>query len=155
MAQPLIDKVENLLGDFYRSRGFTVTCGENQASLFGTTVRFDSEKYVIGISRDRGDELIDVGVKGNKDSFWPLGHLVAYLEGKRDAYSVTSLEAQAEWLKTRADQVLDEAMLKSKALRSWAAESSRRMFGQRSREPKRVANKAPEGTARKLAAPQR
>lgn len=135
MTEALIDQVERLLGDFYRLRGFTAKCAENQTSLFGTMVTLESKRFIIVISRDRGDEVIDIGVTGNRRSLRPIGHLKAFLERKQDPYSAF-IETQADWLKSQSDALLDEALLESEELEQWAQNAGRRMFGERKDLPR-------------------
>lgn len=136
MTEALNQKVERLLGDFYRKRGFAVRLEGDQCSLWAAAVYLESPAITILIARERGDELIDLGIPGNRRASWPIGHLVAYLQGKEDSYPVTDLETQAEWLLTYANKLLDPTILSSKEMNEWAVKASRRMWGQRTKPRK-------------------
>jgi hypothetical protein len=139
-SEPLIDRVERLLAPFLAGHGFTVAVGDDQANPFGAWVRLESDEFVIGVVRDRGQEWITVTSKVRTDpraprQGWPLGHIVAYLDGAPDPYPVRGLDVEAEWLTRSSRQILDSALLNSEGFRRWAVAASRRLFNRSLKSP--------------------
>src|SRR5579883_2767585 len=137
-SRPLVECVDQLLGGFISLHGFTITADGDQASEFSAYVALQGDEFVVTIVRDRGQEWIDIGTKvrrglRRRPRSWPVGHLVAYLDGSPDPYPVSDLETEAKWLKERAGELLDSELINSKDLTDWAVRASRRFWGQRLR----------------------
>jgi hypothetical protein len=138
-SEPLVERVRRFLGSFVTDRGYSVTAGDDQTNSFGAWVRLASDEFVACVIRDRGQEWITVGTKVRPKPraplrWWPLGHLVAYLDGAVDPYPLSSLEIEAEWLTRRSGEILDSTLINSEELNQWAAKASRRHFGQTPRK---------------------
>jgi hypothetical protein len=134
----LIERVARLLGPFTTDHGFSVPTGDNQANSSRGWVRLVSDEFLVDILLDRGEEWIEVGTKirpGPRKPLrrWPLGHVVAYLDGAADPYPISDLENETGWLARRADEILDSKLINSEELRRWAVRASRRSFGQKPR----------------------
>src|SRR3954470_23754047 len=130
-SEPLVEQVRRVLGGFLEDHGFDVAAGDDQANPFGAWARLESEEFVIGVVRDRGQEWFTVGSKVRPKPraprrHWPLGHIVAYLDGAAGPYPVSGLELEAGWLVRRAGEILDSTLLNSEGLRRWSVEASRR-----------------------------
>src|SRR6185437_1799398 len=114
-----------LLGPLIAERDFSVTAGGDQVNPLGAWVRLESEEFAVKIIRDRGQEWINVGTKVRPKPRAPLrcpplGHLLAYLDGDDDPCSISTLEAEAEVLTRRADEVFDSTLINSEDYRRWA-----------------------------------
>jgi hypothetical protein len=134
----LIDRVQPLADVFVRDGGFRLTADGDQCSVWGASVELRSAEFVITVVRDRGQEWITVGTTIRpkpraRFRWWPLGHVVAFLDGRADAYGLVGLDTEMGWLIDRRDEVLDVALINSEYLRRWAVRASRRLFGQRPR----------------------
>jgi hypothetical protein len=134
----LLGRVRRLLGVFVKQRGFCVTAEGDQTDSFGACVQLSSSEFVVHVIRDRGQEWITVGSKIRPKPraplrSWPLGSVVAFLDGRSDPYPVLDLATEARWLKQRASEILDSSVINSEELRTWAVRASRRMFGQRAK----------------------
>lgn len=62
MAEPLSERVERLLGMFAREQGFTIRADGDQTSEFGAVVTLESDRFVVSVVRDRGQESTWVGL---------------------------------------------------------------------------------------------
>ena len=132
----LVERVRRLLGEFIADHGFVVTAGDDQTNPFGAWARLETDEFVIGVVRDRGQEWFTAGSKVRPyprapRRHWPLGHVVAYLDGAADPYPISELEIEAGWLVRRAGEILDSRLLNSEGLRRWSVNVSRRGFGQK------------------------
>ena len=81
-------------------------------------MRLESDGFVIGVIRDRGQEWITVMAKARPRPraplrCWPLAHVVAYLDGRAEPHPIGDLEAEAGLLTRRAGEVLDATLLNS------------------------------------------
>lgn len=133
-SEPFADRVQRLLGPFAADRSFSVADTDDQPRAGRGWVRFESATLVIDAIRDRGEEWIEVMAKERPRPralrrAWPMGHVVAYLDGEAGPYPVSDLETEAGWLTRRAAEVLDPALLNSEGLNRWAVRASRRRSG--------------------------
>jgi hypothetical protein len=134
--EPLSERVRRLLGTFASDLGFSIADAGDPTDSFGAWVRLESREFVVCVIRDRDQEWTTVGTKVRPKPraplrWWPLSHVVAYLDGARDPYPLCNLETEAEWLIERATQLLDSTLINSEGLRQWAVRSSRARFGRR------------------------
>ena len=134
-SESLVERVRRSLGGFIADHGFVVTAGDDQTNPFGAWARLESDEFVIGVVRDRGQEWFTAGSKIRPKPraplrHWPLGHVVAYLDGASDPYPISELEIEAAWLVRRAGEILDSRLLNSEGLNRWSVKASRRSFGQ-------------------------
>src|SRR3954452_6458165 len=114
-TEPLIERVRRYLPGFSPQSGHSSQAGDDQANPFGAWVRLESDGFVIGVVRDRGQEWITVMVKARPRPraprrCWPLAHLLAYLDCRAEPYAIGSLEAEAGLLTRRAGEVLDATL---------------------------------------------
>ena len=134
-SEPFVERVNRSLDPFAADRGFSVTGTDDRGALAGW-VRLESATLVIDVIRDRGVEWIEVAAKERprpraRRRPWPLGHVVAYLDGEAEPYPVSGLEIEAGWLTRRAAEILDPTLLNSDDLNRWAVKASRRRSGPR------------------------
>lgn len=137
-GETLVERVKRYLGSFILRHSLSIRAEGDQLSEFGAVVRLESDEFVVDIVRDRGQEWIVVGTKVRREPHahlqsWPLGHIVAYLDGAADPYGVCDLEREANWLADREEDILDSALINSEELNHWAVQASRRLFGQNCR----------------------
>jgi hypothetical protein len=137
--EPLVERVRRFLSSFPAEQGFSITAGDDQTNSFGAWVRLESEEFVVGVVRDRGQEWITVGTKVRPKPraplrSWPLAHVVAYLDGAANPYPISDLETEANWLTRRAGETLDTTLINSEGLNRWAVRASRRLFGPQRRQ---------------------
>ena len=83
--------------------------------------------WCLRFVRDRGQEMDHGGVEGpaQAEGTAPMGgrwgHLVAYLDGWAPIPTPrSSLEAEAEWLTRRSNQLLDSTLINSDELNRWS-----------------------------------
>ncbi len=137
-AVALIDRVRPLADWLVHDFGYEVTADGDQHSTLGASVELRSAEFVVTVVRDRGQEWITVGTTVRRGPrkplrWWPLGHVVAFLDGRADVYGVVGLDTEMRWLRERWDEVVSAPVLNSEELRRWALQASRRLFGQRHR----------------------
>jgi hypothetical protein len=137
-AVALIDRVRPLADWLVRDFGLQLTADGDQCSTWGASVALRSAEFVVTVVRDRGQEWINVGTTVRPGPrkplpWWPLGHLVAYLDGRQDPFGLVGLDTEMGWLWDRRDEVLDVSLINSEDLWRWAVRASRRRFGQRPR----------------------
>lgn len=137
-AVALIDGVRPLADWLVRDFGYQVTADGDQRSIWRAGVELRSAEFVVNVVRDRGQEWITVGTTvrpGPRKPLrrWPLGHVVAFLDGRADPYGLVGMDTQMSWLLDRRGEVLSVPVLNSEELRLWAVRASRQLFGQRPR----------------------
>lgn len=134
--EPMAGRLRRLLGTFADERGLSLTAEEEQPQAGCGWVRLESADVIIDAVRDRGQEWITITAKDRPRPraprrSWPMGHLVAYLDGEAGPHPVSNFETEAGWLTRRAAEVLDPSMLNSEGLRRWSVRADQR----RSRRP--------------------
>ncbi len=138
-AVALIDRVRPLADWLVRDFGYQVKADSDQYCIWGgASVELRSAEFVVIIGRDRGQEWITVGTTvrpGPRQTlrWWPLGHVVGFLDGRAYPYGLVGLDTEMGWLRDRWDEVLSVPVINSEELRRWAVRASRRLFGQRPR----------------------
>jgi hypothetical protein len=137
-VQPLLERTRALVDAFTHDGSYLVTTDGDQSSLWNAGVELRSPKFVITIMRDRDQEWITVGTTIRRKprsplAWWPLGHIVGYLDGRPDPYGLVGLDMEMNWLIERRYQILDVSLINSEDLRKWAARASRKLFGQQPR----------------------
>lgn len=137
-AVALIERVRPFTDWLVRDHGYQLTVDGDQNSTWGASVELRSAELVVTIVRDRGQEWITVGTTvraGPRKPLrsWPLGHVVAFLDGRPDPYGLVELDTALGWLRDRRDEVLDAEVINSEEFRRWVVRASRRLFGQRPR----------------------
>ncbi len=120
-VQSLAEKVESILGSFYRERHFWLQCDKQMARQ--SSVRLFSECFAIVISEEDGLYAMNIGLESPGSvynrRFWPVQHLAAYLDGKNEPYDprgFATLEQLSEWLKSHANRIFAEEFLNSEQL---------------------------------------
>jgi hypothetical protein len=137
-AVALIDRVQPLTDWLVRDFGYQLTADGDQHSTWGASVELRSAEFVVTVGWDRGHESITVGTTVRPGPrkplrWWPLVHVVGFLDRRVDPYRLVGLDTEVGWLRDRRGEVLSVPVLNSEELRRWAVRASRRLFGQRPR----------------------
>jgi len=140
MIKDYLSYTQNLVEKSISGHGLQMV-KHDQSAMGEWYVYFESPEFILGVSQDRGGFLsIALGSKmrlrprAHMRGPWSMSHLKGYLEGSKDHYKFSNIEAEALWLESNESQLFDSAFLNSDELNIWAVKASRRLFGE---DPKR------------------
>lgn len=130
----LIDRVRPLADWLVLEFGYQLTSEGDQSNSWCASVELRSMEFIITIGRDRGQEWITVGTTVRPGPrkplrWWPLAHVVAFLDGRPEPYGIVGLDTEMSWLRDRRGEVLSVPLINSEELRRWVVRASRRLFG--------------------------
>jgi hypothetical protein len=132
--QDLLRRATEALQSLAREHGFTSAHIDGYApeSFGDCLIVFESPQFQINVVRDRGQVFIDVGLS-SESARWPLGHLVAFLEGEAAPRAIEGLEYSCQVLSAYAPRVFNQALLSDRSgeLAEWAQAWASRAFAPR------------------------
>ena len=97
-------------------RGFAVSLDRYEPESFGNCIiELQSSDFLIVITRDRSQVLMDIGLPSKPDSLYGLGVLIAFIEGNQDVQPLLTLEDEIPLLLSYADRLLDKSLLVDRA----------------------------------------
>jgi len=131
----LLRRATEVLESLAREHGFSGGHIDGSSpEFFGDClIVFESPQFQIYVVRDRGQVFIDVGLS-SEPTRWPLGHLVAFVEGELAPRAIEGLELSSQILSAYASRVFDRALLsdRSGSLTEWAQAWASRAFAPQS-----------------------
>ncbi|MFO7603291.1 MAG: hypothetical protein R6X06_05685 [Gammaproteobacteria bacterium] len=140
MIKDYLSFAEKLVQKLISGYGFHMV-KHDKSAMGEWYVYFESAEFILGVDQDRGGfTSIELGSKkrirprAHMRGPWSMSHLRGYLEGSKDHYKFPNIESEALWLESNQNQLFDSELLNSDELNKWAAEASRRLFGQASKK---------------------
>jgi len=101
---------------FLVDRGFAISLELYEPDVFGNCViKLQSNDFLIVVTRDRTQVLMDIGLPSKPDSLFALGVLIAFTEGSQDVQPLLTLEDEIPLLLRYADRLLNKSLLTDRA----------------------------------------
>jgi len=94
-------------------------------------VELTSPRFVLTVTRDRGQVFVDVASTDHPERRYWLGELIAFLEAESDPRAMTDLDSAISSLRTHRDRILSSELLveRSSDLAVYRREFNKRRWG--------------------------